>query len=814
MARSPLAEKIFVWSIKIGLCILPFIPLYVSGTLLFPFITGKNFAFRIMTEILFALWVALAISFKEYRPRFTPLFKAVSIFIGVLFLADLFSPNSYRAFFANYERMEGFLMLLHLYLYFIMMGSLFRTRRDWLIFFHVTVAASTLVAGVGWLQRYCANPLNAQFCASLAQRFSQNSILSAIPLVSRQGGYRVDSTIGNPAYLAAYLVFHLWILLLLMRWFWRRWLLVGLYTIVFLFELYITYLTATRGAAVGLVGSSFLFTLALVIWWRRALGSPSLQGAHGHAGNHYQKPREHSFSWGRLIATAALAMTVVAPIGIYVFRHQSFIANNQVLNRFASISLSDRTVQSRFAIWKMSLAGALDRPILGWGQENYYLVFQKYYQPALFAQEPWFDRSHNVFLDWLVHAGFGGLVAYLSMLGIALWTVLRSLRARVMTYWEGFVVLGAFAAYFIQNLFVFDNLNTYFLFFSVLAYVHCRTPLPEAEEAVPAKNTGREKNHKHRPAVVPSQAGLWGGAGAGLFVVFLLIVFLHYPAMAKSETLIRALNLYQSNAPLEQVEETFVRALAYGGLGDTEVREQFSNIARSVLDAPNRGSDQVRAQFVTRAIEELQKETSTPAKDVKHMLFMATLMDRALELNQNYPAEAERILKEALLLSPSKQIIYFELAQHYLLRNNLPATLDTLRKAWELDKSYREAGANYLTIALFTGNTALAESVRKELDIYLLPEAALYRVALAYDRVRHFADALPILAWLVEKSPTSGEYQAQYARLLALVGRMEEAKIPARRAVALDKRYAGEQVIIQILGGELKPTPTSSRSTP
>ena len=66
-------------------------------------------------------------------------------------------------------------------------------------------------------------------------------------------------------------------------------------------------------------------------------------------------------------------------------------------------------------IWNISWQGVKERPILGWGQDNFSFVFTKYYNPQMYAQEPWFDRSHNVFLDWLVAAGVVGLIAYLYL---------------------------------------------------------------------------------------------------------------------------------------------------------------------------------------------------------------------------------------------------------------------------------------------------------------------------------------------------------------------------------------------------------------
>ena len=64
----------------------------------------------------------------------------------------------------------------------------------------------------------------------------------------------------------------------------------------------------------------------------------------------------------------------------------------------------------------MSWQGVKEHPILGWGQENYIVLFNKYYDPKMYQQEPWFDRSHNVFFDWLVSGGILALLAYLSFL--------------------------------------------------------------------------------------------------------------------------------------------------------------------------------------------------------------------------------------------------------------------------------------------------------------------------------------------------------------------------------------------------------------
>ena len=61
----------------ICLAIIPFLAFYVSGfginaswnAMLFPYITGKNFGFRILVEIAASSWIMLMIIDKGFRPK-------------------------------------------------------------------------------------------------------------------------------------------------------------------------------------------------------------------------------------------------------------------------------------------------------------------------------------------------------------------------------------------------------------------------------------------------------------------------------------------------------------------------------------------------------------------------------------------------------------------------------------------------------------------------------------------------------------------------------------------------------------------------
>ena len=144
-----------------------------------------------------------------------------------------------------------------------------------------------------------------------------------------------------------------------------------------------------------------------------------------------------------------------------MLRNANFVQRSDVLSRFANISLSEGA--SRFMVWNMAWRGALERPILGWGQENFDVVFNKYYDPGMYSQEAWFDHTHNTVFDWLISGGILGLTAYLLIFFTALVMLWRDKRGVFSTV-DKAILTGFFAAYFFQNLFVFDNVLPLFHF--------------------------------------------------------------------------------------------------------------------------------------------------------------------------------------------------------------------------------------------------------------------------------------------------------------------------------------------------------------
>src|SRR5690606_13004335 len=91
-------KDVLKWVVYGGIFAVPFVVLIVSSSMFFPFITGKNFAFRIIVEIALAAWALLALYDAHYRPRFSWIALAGAALLVIMFFADLFGEHPMKSF--------------------------------------------------------------------------------------------------------------------------------------------------------------------------------------------------------------------------------------------------------------------------------------------------------------------------------------------------------------------------------------------------------------------------------------------------------------------------------------------------------------------------------------------------------------------------------------------------------------------------------------------------------------------------------------------------------------------------------------------
>src|SRR3989344_2305661 len=465
-----------------GLFAIPFLTLFVAKDYFFPFITGKNFAFRIIVELVFVAWAVLALLDTTYRPKFSWILSSFSVLLGVMFFANMFGVHPESSFWSNFERMDGYITLVHVFLYVVVLGSVFTTKKAWNWYLHTTLAVA-LIAAIYGVAQYTG-------------------------VVEGREGSRIESYLGNAAYFSIYMLFHIFI---------AFWMFVE------------SKVTLHRVVYILL---SVLFIYALM----------------------------NSGTRGTVLGFGA---------GLAV----------------------------------------MGTPVLGWGQSNFNFVFNEQYNPFLFNQEQWFDRSHNIFMDWLVTGGFLGLFAYLSIFVAALYYLFVEPFLRrekeTFTVLERGVLIGILAGYFTHNIVVFDNIVSYMFFALILALIHSRVGqvMPSVEK------------FKIDPVLVKQ----FVAPVAALLVVF-LVYTLHLPGMHAASDIIEG---YRATAdPVERLE-AYERAVNRNSFAQQEIAEQVAQQAMSII-RNEQVSEEVRMKYVELAIRELDRLAKDKPGDARIHVFIGT----------------------------------------------------------------------------------------------------------------------------------------------------------------------------------------------
>ncbi|MDD5068354.1 MAG: O-antigen ligase family protein [Candidatus Pacebacteria bacterium] len=665
-------NKILHRSILVGIFALLLIPFLVFNSMFFPFITGKNFVFRIIVEIIFGLWLILIFRDRRFLPKRSALFYAFLAFIVAITLADFLGVNPYRSFWSNFERMEGLITHLHLFALFLVGSSVLNTKKLWTRFFNSALVVSMAMALYGFLQLFGA-------------------------LEIHQSSSRVDGPIGNSAYMAIYMIFHVFLaLFLLLRSRERRMQII--YAGVALLNTVIVYYTATRGSIIGLIGGFFLIAILVGI---------------------FERERKTL----RKISIIASVGVVAIVLLFFAAKNTSFVKNSSVLNRFATISLTEQTTESRFLIWKMAYQGFKEHPIFGWGQENFILVFQKYYDAKMWNQEPWFDRTHNVVLDWLIAGGALAFLAYLSLFVVSLFCIWK--KRGLFSATDKAVFTGLLAAYFCHNLFVFDNLTSYLLFIFVLSYFHfvsIENGIADASEKEFPKKISNEPSQSVQSILIP----------VVIIVLPIAIYFLNIPQILSNTSLINALQ-WQRVDPAKSLDY-FKQSLSYDTLGKPEIRTQLVQSASSV--AASSASDELKKNYIVFAKDEMEKQIEEEPLDARYPFFLGQFLTRFSAID-----EARKNIEKALALSPKRQDMLSAIAITYFDTDLKDKGLETMKQAFDIEPENDSIRTLYAVFAVFAQRDDLVkELLLPRYHTYLVPDNKLVGAYVRTGQLKKYID--------------------------------------------------------------------------
>ncbi len=703
--------------------IIPFIPLYVANGLFFPFITGKAFAFRIIVEIIFGIWLVLMLYDKKYAPKFSSISLGITVFTIVVLIADLFGMNPLRSIWSNFERMEGWIMIVHLWAYFMAVTSIFSAgdepMRTWHKFFNTSLFAATIVGLYGMFQ-----------------------LLGWAEI--HQGSSRIDASLGNAAYMAVYMLIHTFIAVYMSTK--SRW-----YLVLALLFAFLVYETSTRGTILGLIGGIML-ALAVYSFFGRGQTRKS-----------------------RMISAGAVLAIILVGVLFYFNRDASFIQKNETLRRLSEISLSDTRSQARGYIWPMAIKGTFENPktaLIGLGQENFNYIFNANYDPKMWMHEQWFDRAHSVFIDWLVAGGLVGLIAYVLLFIFAFVSVWRS---RNLDFTAKSIFTGLLTAYIVHNIFVFDNLASYLLFFTILGFIHST----RAERPVrwlqirdnPSENRIVVRDYIYVPVI------------AILFIA--AFYFINIRPIQANTRLITALGSCSGGSTTSA--SFYAKALELDqSMANQEIREQLLACASRVA-----GSDfpkQIKDEFYTLSKREISEYIKDSPNDARAYVIGGSYFNNIGDWESGRP-----LLEKAVELSPNKQSIAFELATNYMNSGREKEASVLLEKTYtDAPENTLSAVAHGITLVL-TGQDAKLQQLYKD-----NPEIAYDpRIIAAHGKLKQYSKVIEGYRALIQKDPGNiqlygtlvGVYLDMGRRDLALselegmLGKFPEAKEMIENAI-------------------------------
>ncbi len=363
-------------------------------------------------------------SFNPHSKLFLPVISLLAYFIAV-FISTLTSVDTSFSLWGSPMRGAGFINFAFL-IFFCLMVFMVAKDKDWRKLLDFSLIVGFLIGLFSILQQF--------------------SVFGSFIVAANM---RPPSTLGNPIILALYL---LPLLFLSLSFFIseknpsnpsgqvKKYL--YLFLTVF-YSFVIIFITQTRAAILGLAVGLFCFLIF------------------------YPKTR-------KAIKIGAVVLPVIFAVFIFFLsaspqiyeKWPSFIKSpTQRMTTLASGLSAD---PSRISVWKISINAFFEKPYFGYGPENFYIAFNKHYDPTLPEMENLgtFDRAHNYLIQILIDSGIFALIFYLIFFFSLLWQLQKIKQQH--PHANG--LQAGFMALFIASLASIDGFAIMLVFFLFSAY--------------------------------------------------------------------------------------------------------------------------------------------------------------------------------------------------------------------------------------------------------------------------------------------------------------------------------------------------------
>lgn len=362
--------------------------------------------------------------------KINPLHIGLIIFLSILTISSIFGVDPHNSFFGYFSFPTNLIFIYAVSLFGIIVSSLYKNNNNFLLkILSISFITSIIVA----IFSYTGNSV------------FKNSV-------------DFSSTIGNSSYAGAYLLFNIFFGIGFFFFYKKVWQKV----LVFLATLFIllcplffkvsailhirnlsditsnpmNFLGVANGALVGIFISFVVFILLLFIFSKKKILKIS----------------------GFIIL--AMFMSGIIYAGFLLMNPSSGVHK----------AYEESKGENRFIAWNIAKVGFEKNPLLGLGYDNYMHIYHKEFKESEFGNNvESFSKPHNVAWEYLANTGILGFASYLALFALMFYVLISHVNNDENKKYRIFRIsfVAILVGYFIQNLFIFDSVTTYLMFFLV-----------------------------------------------------------------------------------------------------------------------------------------------------------------------------------------------------------------------------------------------------------------------------------------------------------------------------------------------------------
>jgi len=741
------------WLFWIGFFVILLSPLLNLPPWFSPPDWGKTIIFRSILSILLFVFLWQILNTKE--ASFDKFSKKVKIglsillgLFGIFLLATLFSLEPYFSFWGNPYRSGGFLNFAF-YIIFTILAFLILEESDWKkiwdfsIFVGILVSLVAIFQWQGWFEEF---------------------------LITYKG--RPPATTGGPIFLAIYLLLLSFLTLSFGLKEKHKFKKIFYFSSLLLF-IFVILLTYTRAAVLGL----FVGILYFLLFYPKKL------------------------IWLKISAFIFLILGIFFVYWANTTKEfPEFIKENKVLTGFINrLSIKRALKDPRISGWKVSLEALKDRPILGYGPENFSIGFDKYYDPTLpnitkiagGGGLGWWDRAHNFILDISLQAGILALVIYLCLFGFLFWQLQKLKVTNLHEYKNESTriiahgIQSAFLAYLAANFFSFDVFSTFLVSSLIIGYSLSLI------------------NLSTRPSFVDNSRKIifWKFKkykGIILILLFVLLIWFIWSFNIKPfqiNTQINVAQYQQKQGDCQGAIQRMENIIKNHTFLDNYLRLKYVNIIKKCLTEKN---PEFSYQIAKRGVEILKENIKIRPYYTRNWLFLGILTNYLLDAEKTSQTSPERItqLKEeanfafenAIKLSPKRQETLIEWIKTDLTTGEFEKAREKSEQCIQLDPTFSHCYWMAGLAEIYLKNLTKAQEYLKIASQKKYPvnsEISLLQLTLAYAFIKDYQQLVQVYQKLIKIDPKNPQYHASLAVSYKEVGDYKNAKKEALRVLEL-----------------------------